>query len=67
MPILANGSFMVDFMQYGAMTEMGVKVLQMAEEIWQAGTFLPGAGPFIYTGDGSQSGRWVLGKWNARA
>lgn len=58
---LPTGSFgsaanMVDFMQYGAGGQ-GRENVAVAAGLWTAGTFLQaGSGPWIFTGNGTQSG-----------
>ncbi len=57
---LPTGSFaistnMVDFMQYGAAGQGRENVANTAG-IWTAGTFLTGAGPWFYIGDGNSTG-----------
>ena len=56
---LPMGSFadeanMVDFMQYGDFGQGREGVAQQAG-LWVAGTFLPGTGPWMYTGNGTDS------------
>ena len=52
----SNAANMLDFMQYGAGGQ-GREDVAVAGVLWSAGTFLPpGTGPWIYTGNGTQSG-----------
>ena len=45
---------MVDFMQYGDFGQ-GRENVAEAAGLWVAGTFLEGSGPWMYTGNGSES------------
>ncbi len=57
---LPSGGFsdpdaLVDFVQYGA-GGIGREPVAVAKDIWSAGDFLTGTGPFTYQGDGTQNG-----------
>lgn len=63
---LPMGSFsdpanMVDFMQYG---DFGLGRENVADQagLWIAGTFLPGSGPWMYVGNGSEN---TIAFWSA--
>jgi len=46
---------MVDFMQWGDANN-GREAVAVAKGIWEDDAFLSGSGPFVYNGDGSQTG-----------
>ena len=50
----ASAANMVDFMQYGDFGQ-GRENVAEAAGLWIAGTFLEGSGPWMYTGNGSES------------
>lgn len=51
----ADQNFMVDFMQWGDANN-GRESVAVAKGIWENDAFLPGSGPFVYNGDGTQNG-----------
>jgi hypothetical protein len=50
-----NPNNMVCFMQYGA-GDQGREDVAVSAGLWVEDTFITGAGPYIYIGDGTQSG-----------